>query len=86
MHIYQDGFGLRPDFALASGNVISNAGGKVGLRGESDLVVRRRRFVVAHEGVHVFQSRLFGPLYHAIYVAWMVGAIHCRGDRMDASE
>ena len=74
MHIYQDGFGLRPDFALASGNVISNAGGKVGLRGESDLVVRRRRFVVAHEGVHVFQSRLFGPLYQAIYFAWMIGA------------
>ena len=70
-HVYEGGIGLRRGFALALGNVISNAGGSVGLRGESERVAKRRKFVVAHEGVHVLQNRLFGPLYQAIYVGWM---------------
>lgn len=71
-HVYEGGVGLRADFALALGNVISNAGGRVGLRGESDRVANRRKFVVAHEGLHVLQNRLFGPLYQILYVAWMI--------------
>ena len=71
-HVYEAGIGLRKEFALALGNVISNAGGKVGLRGETQRVSNRRRFVVRHEGLHVLQNRLFGPIYQLVYVAWMV--------------
>ena len=71
-HVYEGGVGLRTGFALALGNVISNAGGAVGLRGESEKVIKRRKFVIAHEGVHVMQNRIFGPLYQLIYVGWMM--------------
>ena len=71
-YAYESGFGLRKGFTLALGNVISNAGGMVGLRGESERVAKRRQFVVAHEGVHVLQNRIFGPLYQVIYAGWMV--------------
>lgn len=70
-HVYEGGWGVRREFALALGNVISNAGGSVGLRQESDRVAKRRSFVVAHEGVHVLQNRLFGPVYQLVYGAWM---------------
>jgi hypothetical protein len=71
-YVYEGGVGLRTGFALALGNVISNAGGTVGLRDESAKVAKRRQFVVAHEGVHVLQNRIFGPLYQLVYVGWMV--------------
>ncbi len=71
-HVYETGLGLRKDFAFSQGNVISNAGGSVGLRGESEKVAKRRKFVVAHEGVHVLQNRIFGPLFQAIYLGWIV--------------
>lgn len=73
-HVFAGGLGLRKDFALALGNVIANAGGSVGLRGASAGVRNRRRFLVEHEALHVFQNRLFGPLYQMLYVAWVVGA------------
>ena len=71
-HVYAGGLALRGGFALSMGNVISNGGGKVGLRGESDLVARRRRFVTAHEELHIWQNRLFGPFFHVLYGAWLV--------------
>lgn len=70
--VYEKGVAFKRGFALAQGNVISNAGGRVGLRGEGADVAKRRSFVVAHEGIHVLQSRIFGPLYQLIYVAWLI--------------
>jgi hypothetical protein len=71
-HVFAGGIGLRRDFALAIGNVIGNAGGSVGLLGESERIDRRRRFVVEHEGLHVFQTRLFGPVFPLIYAGWVI--------------
>ncbi len=73
-HVFVGGLGLRRGFALTQGNVVSNAGGSLGLRGESRSVTNRRRFVVEHEGLHVFQNRLFGPAFQILYGAWLVGA------------
>lgn len=71
-HVYNGGVALRGGFALSMGNVISNAGGKVGLRGESERVERRRQFITAHEELHVWQSRGFGPLFHTVYGVWLL--------------
>jgi hypothetical protein len=71
-HVYNRGVSVRGGFALSMGNVVSNAGGKVGLRGESAAVVRRRRLVTAHEDLHIWQNRWFGPLFHVIYVLWLI--------------
>ena len=71
-HVYEGGFTFRSGFAIAVGNVVSAGGGTTGLRGESPRVTRRRRLVDVHEGAHVFQNRLFGPLYVVGYGAWLV--------------
>ena len=73
-HVYESGFSVRPGFALALGNVVSGAGGSAGLRGDSPGAVRRRKLVDVHEGVHLFQNRLLGPLYPLLYLGWMVVA------------
>ena len=70
-HVYAKGAALRGGFALSMGNVISNAAGTVGLRGESEAVARRRRFVTAHEELHIWQNRAFGPAFQALYLLWM---------------
>jgi hypothetical protein len=56
--VYDGGFGFGR-FAFTQGPVISNLDGSRG-----DLV--------DHETLHVWQSRLFGPLYQSTYVAWLV--------------
>lgn len=71
-HVYEGGYSARPGFALALGNVVSGGGGPSGLRGDSPRAVRRRRLVEVHEGAHLFQNRLFGPIYTLGYVGWMV--------------
>ena len=71
-HVYESGFSPRPGFALALGNVVSGGGGGAGLRGDSPRAERRRRLVEVHEGTHVFQNRLFGPLLPLGYLGWMV--------------
>ena len=73
-HVYEGGYSARPGFALALGNVVSGAGGSVGLRGDSERVVRRRKLVEVHESAHLFQNRLLGPLYTLGYLAWMAAA------------
>ncbi|MGL5857035.1 MAG: toxin TcdB middle/N-terminal domain-containing protein [Angustibacter sp.] len=61
-HVYDGGFGFGT-FAFTQGNVVSNLDGRHG-----DLL--------DHEGLHTFQSRLFGPIFQATYVAWLaVGAV-----------
>ncbi len=72
-HVYSGGMALRGGFAVALGNVISNAGGRVGLRGESRRARRRRQFVTDHEELHIWQSRWFGPVFHLAYGAWLIG-------------
>jgi hypothetical protein len=73
-HVYEGGFRLKPQFATAVGNVISNAGGTVGLDGNHGP--RRRRLIDRHEMLHVWQHRFFGPLFPLLYSLWFVlGAI-----------
>jgi len=64
-HVYRGGARLKPRFALTFGNVISNAG-------NVDLP-RRRRLITDHEDVHIWQARLFGPIYPLVYVLWAAG-------------
>jgi hypothetical protein len=58
--VYNGGIIFFPGFITTLGNVTTNAGGHVGV-------------VEDHEAVHVFQSRVFGPLFQASYVAWLAG-------------
>lgn len=73
-HVYEGGFSTRPGFALAMGNVVSSGGGASGLRGDSPAAVRRRRLVDVHEGTHLLQNRILGPLYPSAYLGWMAAA------------
>ncbi|WP_292833510.1 toxin TcdB middle/N-terminal domain-containing protein [Microbacterium sp.] len=61
-HVYDGGFGFG-SFAFTQGNVISNLQGRHG-----DLL--------DHESLHILQNRIFGPVFTATYVGWMVaGAV-----------
>lgn len=62
-HVYVGGFTPRRGFAVTVGNVISGAG---------DIAVGSRRHLVDdHEEVHVWQTRILGPLFPAAYIGWM---------------
>lgn len=64
-HIYERGLCLRRGFAFTQGNVISNAssgGGGIDLD-----------FLNEHETLHIWQSRVFGPLLEATYIVWGIG-------------
>lgn len=63
-HVYRRGFVVRRNFAVTVGNVVSGAGDT------SDE--SRRRLVTDHEDVHVWQSRLMGPLFPVVYLGWMI--------------
>src|SRR5262249_26010270 len=64
-HVYEGGFALKSDFAFTQGNVISNAGqGGKGINAS---------FIANHEELHVWQSRIFGPLFQVTYIVWAVG-------------
>lgn len=73
-HVYEGGYSIRPGFALALGNVVSGGGGAAGLTGESLKAVRRRKLVDVHEGTHLFQNRLLGPIYPLVYLGWTLAA------------
>jgi hypothetical protein len=64
-HVYARGFQPRRGFVITIGNVVSGAG--------DTTRPRRARLVTDHEDVHVWQARLFGPFYPALYLGWMVG-------------
>jgi len=57
-HCYDQGVCFSPAYAFALGNVCGN------LRGRGDGPLMR------HELVHVFQNRVFGPVYPFTYVLW----------------
>jgi RHS repeat-associated protein len=66
-HVYEGGFRLKKGFAFTQGNVISNAGqGGKGINAS---------FISNHEELHIWQSRLFGPLYQVTYVVWGLGGL-----------
>lgn len=61
-HVYRGGIGL-PGFATTMGNVTTHLGTGPGA---TDVMLN-------HEEVHVWQNRLFGPLFSTSYAAWTVG-------------
>ncbi len=67
-HVFERGAAMKRGFAFTHGNVISNAS-----TGRGPLVEERRPFIDRHEGLHVWQSRIFGPVYQAVYVVWFAG-------------
>jgi hypothetical protein len=64
-HVYERGAWMKRGFAVTHGNVISNAS-----TGRESLTEERRPFIDRHEGLHIWQNRIFGPFYQAIYVLW----------------
>jgi len=70
-HVYKGGVYLQRHFAFTQGNVISNA--STG-RGAIDL-----NFLDEHETLHVWQSRMFGPLLEATYIVWGIGGFIVAG-------
>jgi PE family len=63
-HVYRGGIGL-PGFVTTMGNVTTNLGTGPGA---DDIMIN-------HEEVHVWQSRIFGPLFQTSYVGWMAGGL-----------
>ncbi len=61
-HLYARGMRLKPGFAFTLGNATSN--------GETLTGHIRQDFIMNHEFLHVNQSRLFGPIFQAVYVVW----------------
>ncbi len=61
--VYRGGLSLQPGFATTFGNVTTNLGYGPAA---NDLMEN-------HEEVHVWQNRIFGPLYLGSYGAWSVG-------------
>jgi hypothetical protein len=67
-HVYRRGFRLRRGFAMTWGTVMNGAGD---IDGDTPRALRRRRLVTDHEDVHVWQARVFGPLYPVAYLGWI---------------
>jgi hypothetical protein len=56
---YASGFGIKRDYAFTQGSVMSNQPEPTGTP------------LFKHERVHVWQSRVLGPIYLLSYIAWM---------------
>jgi len=63
-HVYRRGAHLQAGYVFTIGNVISSAG-------DVDQP-RRRKLIVDHEDVHVWQARWWGPAYLVLYLGWNV--------------
>jgi len=68
--VHRDGVVLRRGFAVTVGTVVNGAAGRDGV-----LTERRRKLVTDHEDVHVWQQRVFGPLYPIAYLGWFIGGV-----------
>lgn len=68
--VNRHGLVLRRGFAVTVGTVVNGAADREGRLGP-----RRRKLVTDHEDVHVWQQRIFGPLYPVAYIAWFVGGV-----------
>ena len=60
-HRYRSGFRFKGGFAMTQGSVMSNMDGS----GPGSGLFR-------HENTHVWQNRIFGPLFVLTYLGWMV--------------
>ena len=68
---FDNGLVLRRGFAVTFGYVINGAADRDGVINE-----RRRKLVTHHEDQHVWQARMFGPIYPVVYVGWFaIGSI-----------
>ena len=67
-HVFDKGAAMKRGFAFTHGAVISNAS-----TGRETLVEERRPFIDRHEGLHVWQNRIFGPIYQGVYLVWFAG-------------
>lgn len=63
-HVYRRGVGLS-GFATTLGNTTTRLGYSAGVENA----------MTQHEAMHVWQSRIFGPLYQASYAGWMAGGL-----------
>ena len=67
-HVYDGGFAIDSAFSFTQGNVTSNlAGGVGGVNSGPDYDA-----LLNHESLHIFQNRLFGPVYLITYGAWLI--------------
>lgn len=66
--VYRRGFVLRRGFAVTFGNVVNGAADVDGRFDDS-----RRELVTVHEETHVWQARIFGPVYPLVYGLWFAG-------------
>ncbi|MFM8563445.1 MAG: hypothetical protein ACKOCE_06075 [Acidimicrobiia bacterium] len=66
--VYRRGFVLRRGFAVTFGNVVNGAADESG-----EISDARRKLVTVHEDAHVWQARVFGPIYVVVYAAWFAG-------------
>jgi len=68
---FDRGFVLRSGFAVTFGYVVNGAADS-----EGTLSERRRKLVTHHEDQHVWQARMFGPIYLVVYAGWFaIGSI-----------
>jgi hypothetical protein len=68
---FDRGLVLRNGFAVTFGYVINGAADRDGVINE-----RRRKLVTHHEDQHVWQARMFGPIYPVVYAGWFaIGSI-----------
>jgi RHS repeat-associated protein len=63
--VYDRGFCFDRGFAFTQGNTISNLSGGKPQGGDPGRLLH-------HESTHIFQSRVFGPLFQLSYIAWLV--------------
>ncbi len=64
-HWFNGGARLRPGFVWTLGNVVSSTPA-----GRAPVAEERRLIIERHEDLHIWQNRIFGPLYPAGYAAW----------------
>jgi hypothetical protein len=62
-HVYETGVTMRKGFTMTAGNTVTNLGHGGG----------RLELLERHEMLHVWQSRLFGPVFPLVYGTWTVG-------------
>jgi hypothetical protein len=68
---FEKGLVMRRGFAVTFGYVVNGAADCDG-----NLSERRRKLVTHHEDQHVWQARMFGPIYPVVYAGWFaVGSI-----------
>lgn len=63
-HRYRSGFRFKRDFAVTQGAVMSGMQSAYGDNPPGSSLFR-------HEGTHVLQNRIFGPLFTLTYLGWM---------------